>query len=237
MFHVEQSIAFRTACRANGVEITSRQLELFVQYAELLSEWNAKLNLVSRKNEQNLWASHFLHSISPLFGRSVADRLSLLDIGTGGGLPGIPLAILKERWSVTLMDSIAKKVFAVQDIVGRMGLKNVGVVNGRVEDAAVMEEGRGKFQMVIARGVAPLVQLAKWSRPYLAKGRSPVVGGISHVLPVPSLVAFKGGDLEGELRELRVKVPGAVAWVCDLVFTGSGEAGLEGKKLVVVQFT
>jgi len=237
MFHVEQSIAFNNTCRANGLHLTPQQLETFEKYADLLGEWNAKINLVSRKDEQNLWGSHFLHSISPFFGRSVPDELRVLDIGTGGGLPGIPMAIVKSGWVITLMDSIGKKVLAIQDIVERLGMGRIDVVNGRAEDVAIVGERRGKYHMVVARGVGPLVQLAKWSRPYLIKRTAPVGETAAKVLPVPSLVVFKGGDIERELKELRVKVPGTVQWVGDLVFPGSIESGLEGKKLVVLQFT
>ncbi len=237
MFHVEQSIAFYNTCRANGLLLTPQQLDSFEKYASLLREWNAKVNLVSRKDEENLWGSHFLHSISPLFGRSVPSDLRVLDIGTGGGLPGIPMAIVRTGWVVTLMDSIGKKSLAIQDIVERLGIGRIDVVNGRAEDGAIVEGGRGKYHMVVARGVAPLVQLARWSRPYLIKRTLPFGEASARVLPVPSLVAFKGGDIEGELKELRVKVPDAVQWVGDLVFPGSIESGLEGKKLVVLQFT
>jgi 16S rRNA (guanine527-N7)-methyltransferase len=237
MFHVEQSIAFNNICSANGLRLTPEQLETFERYAGLLLEWNAKINLVSRKDEQNIWSSHFLHSISPLFGRSVPEKLRVLDIGTGGGLPGIPMAIVKSGWTVTLMDSIGKKALAVQDIVERLGMGRVDVVSGRAEDAANVGGRRGKYDLVVARGVAPLVQLAKWSKPYLMNRTTPVEETAGRILPVPSLVAYKGGDMEGELRELRVKVPGTVQWVGDLVFGGSAESGLEGKKLIILQFT
>jgi len=237
MFHVEQSIAFNNCCRANGLHLSNQQIETFEKYAGLLREWNAKINLVSRKDEQNLWGNHFLHSISPFFGRSVPGDLRVLDIGTGGGLPGIPMAIVKPGWAVTLMDSIAKKVLAIQDIVERLGMERIEVVRARAEDGAVVRERRGRYHLVVARGVAPLVDLARWSRPYLMKGTSPVEGTAEKQLPVPSLVAFKGGDIESELKELRVKVPGAVQWVGTLVFPGSTELGLEEKKLVVLQFT
>lgn len=237
MFHVEHLLAFSNTCRANGLQLTTQQLELFRRYADLLMEWNAKINLVSRKDEDNIWEGHFLHSISPLFGRTVQADVNLLDIGTGGGLPGIPLAIVNDGWSVTLMDSIRKKSVATQDIVVRLGMKKIEVVNGRAEDAEILRTRRGKYQMVVARGVAPLVQLVAWSRPYLARNTTPVGEMLANALPVPSLLAYKGGDLEDELKELRVKVPGTKQSVHELIFHGSAEAGLEGKKLVVVQFT
>ena len=255
---MEQSILFNNICRINGLNLSPQQVDLFERYAGLLLEWNAKLNLISRKDQENLWESHLLHSVAILFGRRVPEEIRVLDVGSGGGLPGIPLAIVKPGWSVTLLDSIGKKTLALQDIVGRLGTGRIEVVNGRVEESAIIAGRRGKYDLVVARGVAPLAQLAKWSRPYLKK-RPEVTNeknevtkekneatdeknevtraGPGKFLPVPSMLAYKGGDLEEELKELRIKVHGTVQRVDHLVFPGSAEAGLEGKKLVVLQFT
>ncbi len=248
---MEQSILFNNICRTNGLNLSREQVDLFERYAGLLLEWNAKLNLISRKDQENLWESHLLHSVAILFGRRVPEEIRVLDVGSGGGLPGIPLAIVKPGWSVTLLDSIGKKTNALQDIVGRLGTGRIEVVNGRVEESAIIAGRRGKYDLVVARGVAPLAQLAKWSRPYLTKKtevtkekhevtdeKNEVTReGPGKFLPVPSMVAYKGGDLEEELKELRIKVHGTVQRVDHLVFPGSAEAGLEGKKLVVLQFT
>jgi 16S rRNA (guanine527-N7)-methyltransferase len=237
MFHVEQFLAFSNTCRENGLHLTQEQLDALQRYVEVLREWNAKVNLVSRKDEENIWGSHILHSVSLLFGREFPESIRVLDIGTGGGLPGIPLAILRSGWSVTLMDSIGKKTTALQDIVERLGLSKVDVVNGRAEDKVILQERRGKYLMVVARGVAPLVDLAKWAKPYLAEGvRGGSVAAVGRVA-LPALVAYKGGDLEGETRDLRIKVQRTKQQVIDLVFRGSAEAGMEGKRLVIVQFT
>jgi len=237
MFHVEHFLSFSNTCRENGLHLTSQQLESLRQYVEILREWNSRVNLVSRKDEENIWEGHILHSVSIFFGRKFPSGLNVLDLGTGGGLPGIPLAIVNASWRVTLMDSIGKKTTALNDIAERMGLASVDVVNGRAEDRAILEKRRGTYHMVVARGVAPLVDLAKWSKPYLVKHAPASADASEATVPVPSLVAYKGGDLDAEVRDLRVKVAGVKYDVHDLVFRGSAEAGLEGKKLVVVQFT
>lgn len=237
MFHVEHFLAFSTTCRENGLFLSQQQIELLRTYVALLLEWNAKLNLISRKDEQNIWGSHILHSVSLLFGRTMPGAIRVLDIGTGGGLPGIPLGILNPGWSLTLMDSIGKKVTATSDMVGRLGIGNIDVVQGRAEEPSALASRRGKYDLVVARGVASLVQLAGWSRPYLKRGHVADRDMEGERLPLPSLAAYKGGDLESELRELRIKVPGAVAGVSPLVFRGGAVAGLEEKKVVVVQFT
>jgi 16S rRNA (guanine527-N7)-methyltransferase len=235
---VEPLIAFEKICRSNGVHLTGEQLGLFEKYAALLLEWNAKVNLISRKDEQNLWTSHLLHCISPMFLFTMPAEARVLDMGTGGGLPGVPLAIANPGWRVTLLDSIAKKTTAIKDIVERMGIAGVEVVNGRAEDRDVVGLRKGKFDLVIARGVAPLVELAVWSRPYLSRVATPAgTSALKPALRTPALVAYKGGDLDTEMKALRVKVPGAGTMLTDLVFTGSSESGLEEKKLVVLQFT
>jgi len=237
MFHVEQLLAFGNICRENGLHLSSEQAELLREYAELLLEWNGKVNLVSRKDEENLWNSHILHSVAPFFRLRFPAEIRVLDIGTGGGLPGIPMAIINPGWRVTLMDSIGKKMLAVQEIIEKLGLMNAEVVNGRAEDAEILGSRRNKFDMVVARGVAPLAQLSRWSRPYLVKRRGEPGTRSNSEMPLPALLAYKGGDLDDELRELRIKAAWAAPVICDLVFPGSAESGFEGKKLVVVQFT
>ena len=233
---MEHFLAFSKTCRENGLVLSPQQVDLFRKYVELLREWNLRVNLVSRKDEENLWSSHILHSVALVFGRSLPEKIRVLDIGTGGGLPGIPLGIVNPGWSLTLMDSIGKKSLATQDIVDRLRMENLEVVNGRAEDPGILGKRRGAYHMVVARGVAPLAQLAKWSRPYLKKRSEADSGNSDQGIALPALVAYKGGDLEGELRELRIRAPETLPAVSDLVFVGSAESGLEEKKLVVVQF-
>jgi 16S rRNA (guanine527-N7)-methyltransferase len=108
MFHVEHSIEFAHICRKNGLVLSDEQLRLLSLYAALLLAWNAKVNLISRKDEENFWLSHLLHCIAPMFLFAMPASARVLDIGTGGGLPGVPLAIANPGWSVTLLDSIGK---------------------------------------------------------------------------------------------------------------------------------
>jgi 16S rRNA (guanine527-N7)-methyltransferase len=237
MFHVEHPVVFDNTCRRNGLLLNPGQIEQLVLYVNILLEWNSRVNLVSRKDEENIWESHILHSVSRLFGREFPDELVVLDIGTGGGLPGIPLAIAKPGWSVTLLDSIGKKTVALTDIVQRMGMERVNVVNGRAEDREIVGKRKGRYDLVVARGVAPLTDLAKWARPYLRPSSPHARTNSPEAFPLPSLVAYKGGDLAGELQDLRVKVPATRQAVTDLVFHGSIEAEIEGKKIVVIQFT
>lgn len=239
MFHVKHSQDVQVICRKNGLELTDGMVAELEQYVTLLLEWNAKVNLVSRKDQENIWGGHVLHALSMLFRIRLPEAMRVLDLGSGGGIPGIPLAIINPGWSVALMDSIQKKCAAVQDIVERMGLAaRVEVIVGRAEEKSVVEKRRGTVDVVVARGVAPLADLVKWSKPYLRKvvDGGPVVndaGGIVRVTP-PVLIAYKGGDLEGEIKEMKMKTGRIVAADVPIAFAEAEECGLTGKTILVV---
>ncbi|MBI4535707.1 MAG: 16S rRNA (guanine(527)-N(7))-methyltransferase RsmG, partial [Ignavibacteriae bacterium] len=121
---------------------------------DLLLEWNSKLNLISRKDEQRVWTSHILHSLSILFLVRIPKRSKVLDLGTGGGLPGIPISIARPDISVTHVDSIHKKVVAVKDVIERLHLTNASVVCSRAEDLPGEHPGQEvRYHIVVSRGV------------------------------------------------------------------------------------
>jgi 16S rRNA (guanine527-N7)-methyltransferase len=171
MFHVKHSQDVQDICRKNGLELSEEMVAGLEQYVSLLLEWNAKVNLISRKDQENIWGGHILHSLSMLFRLRLPAGIRVLDLGSGGGLPGIPLAIVNPEWSVSLLDSIQKKCTAVQDIVTRMDMaKRVEVIVGRAEEKSVMDKRRVAFDVVVARGVASLADLVRYAKPYLKKG-------------------------------------------------------------------
>jgi len=239
MFHVKHSQDVQVICRKNGLELTDSMMAQLEQYVSLLLEWNAKVNLVSRKDEENVWGGHILHALSLLFRIRLPEKIRVIDLGSGGGLPGIPLAIANPGWSVGLLDSIQKKCAAVQDIVTRMELApRVEVIAGRAEEKVAMEKRTGTIDVVVARGVAPLADLVKWSKPYLRKpvDEGPAVedvGGIVTVRP-PALIAYKGGDLEGEIKEMKMKTGRVVGANVPIAFPEAEESGLTGKTILVV---
>jgi len=235
MFHVKHSELTPGLFRRHGLEAGVEQLELLDRYVELVLEWNARINLISRKDEENIRVQHLLHSIAPLFVLTLPEKLTVMDLGSGGGFPGIPLAILRPGWTVVLVDSIRKKTLALEDMVARLGLGSVRVVTGRVEEKDMQASLRGKFDLILARGVASLMKLAVWSRPFVRRGAGNAVevrraGESGHCL-LPLLLAYKGGDLTAEIKEAQIKAGVKQATVVDLTFPG-GE-GME-KKLVLV---
>lgn len=184
-------------------DLTDRQREQFALLDDLYADWNAKVNVVSRKDIDRLQTRHVLHSLA--IARVVAFRpgTSILDVGTGGGFPGIPLAILFPEARFTLIDSIGKKIRVVEDVVRRLGLENVRAVHGRAEEV------RESFDFVVSRAVTDLSAFLPWVR-----GR--VVPGGTNTL-ANGILALKGGDPSGALgAELdAVKKPYALYSVAD----------------------
>ena len=227
-------------CRENGLRLEEEQASQLRRYVELLKEWNARVNLISRRDEDNIWWSHILHSLSILFFVQPSPGMSLLDLGTGGGLPGIPLAVVRNDLHIVLLDSIRKKTAAVQDMVDRLLLANVQVETGRAEEIGLKDGFSGSIDIVLARAVAPLEDLVRWSKPLLhgakAKDVPHRLAGIpGRPLRTPLLIALKGGDLSEEIRRAQQKARTGVITASALVFPGSEEIGLDDKRLVTVE--
>ncbi len=198
-------------------DFTPEQLSQLEQLGPLYHEWNEKINVISRKDIEALYEKHVLHSLTIAAMCSFDDGAHVVDIGTGGGFPGIPLAIFFPNVEFLLSDSIGKKIKVVQEVASAIGLKNVTAVHGRVEEI----KGR-KFDYAVSRAVAPLSELWKWINPVLKRGQK------SEDLP-NGLICLKGGDLQKEIKESGVN---AEAWDVHDIFP---EPFFEEKYLIYVQ--
>ena len=171
-------------------EITSEQLAQFQQLVPLYTEWNARINVVSRQDIDNLEERHILHSLAIAKVFQFKPGASILDLGTGGGFPGIPLAIFFPEAMFTLVDGTGKKIRVVQEITAALGLKNVTALHARVEELKMS----GRFDFVISRAVTSLDKLMDWSFKLLKK---------KHIHAYPNgVIALKGGDLRPEIKAL-----------------------------------
>src|SRR5712691_1942891 len=171
-------IWLQNICRKNNTEFTDEQANQMESYVSLLLQLNHHINLISRKDVENVWERHILHSISPLFTINMPGDFTILDLGTGGGLPGIPLKIMSPSLEFTLVDSVQKKIKAVSEMIQTLKLTHVTTIWSRAEELSKMPEFKKRFDVVICRAVAPLKELIKWSEPLLKAGSDR--NGIKH---------------------------------------------------------
>ncbi|KIC95726.1 16S rRNA methyltransferase [Flavihumibacter solisilvae] len=175
-------------------DFTPRQLEQFRALEGLYTDWNSKINVISRKDIDQLYSNHVLHSLAIAAAFTFPPGSKIIDIGTGGGFPGIPLAIFFPEVEFLLADSINKKLKVVAGVADEIGLKNVVTRHTRVEDIKDR-----KFDYVVSRAVAPLGDLWRWSKPLLAKRPS------DGEHPASGLICLKGGDLAAEISASGVR--------------------------------
>jgi len=177
-------------------DFTPAQLEQLKALDELYKDWNSKINVISRKDIEGLYEKHVLHSLSIAAVFDFPPGSEIIDIGTGGGFPGIPLAIFFPEVKFHLVDSIAKKLKVVQGVADAIGLKNLTTQHTRAEEIK-----NRKFDFVVSRAVAPLKDLWKWSKPLLRSRESGVRSQESDSTHKPGLICLKGGDLTNEISE------------------------------------
>ena len=173
-------------------EITDEQKQQFEKLEQLYTEWNEKINVISRKDMDGLYEKHILHSLGIAKVMPFADGTKVVDVGTGGGFPGIPLAILFPEVSFTLIDSIGKKIKVVEAVSERLGLKNVTAVHGRAEKL------KEKFHFVVSRAVTQMSEFLHWLKGKFEKEQfNEKHNGVLYL---------KGGDLAEELAGLRCEI-------------------------------
>lgn len=171
-------------------DITEKQKEQFAQLYDLYVDWNSKINVISRKDIENLYTHHVLHSLGIAKLITFRDGSKIMDIGTGGGFPGIPLAILFPECKFLLVDSIGKKVLTVAGgVASAIGLTNVECRHARAQDV------KEKFDFVVSRAVMPLPDLVQIAKKNIAKEQR-------NILP-NGLICLKGGDLQAEMKPFK----------------------------------
>jgi len=169
-------------------DFTPHQIQQFEALEELYKEWNAKINVISRKDIDSIYLHHVLHSLSIAAIADFQPGTEAIDIGCGGGFPGVPLAIFFPEVKFHLVDSIAKKLKVVEAVAEGAGIKNITTQHTRAEDIK-----NKKFDFAVSRAVAPLKDLWQWAGPLLRKGHKQEMAN--------GLICLKGGDLAQEIFE------------------------------------
>jgi 16S rRNA (guanine527-N7)-methyltransferase len=167
-------------------DLTAIQIEQFSKLQELYKDWNLKINVVSRKDIDELYLRHVLHSLAIAKVVQFKPGSKVLDVGTGGGFPGIPLAILFPETQFHLVDSIGKKIKVVNEVAEGLGLTNVKTTNGRVEEV------KDTYDFIVSRAVAQMETFVRWTRGRISKKQN-------HNLK-NGILYLKGGDLSDELK-------------------------------------
>jgi 16S rRNA (guanine527-N7)-methyltransferase len=201
-------------------DLTEQQEQQFEMLYELYSDWNEKINVVSRKDIDALYEKHILHSLSIAKFIEFREGTRILDIGTGGGFPGIPLAILFPECEIVLCDSIGKKVHVAENIAETIGLRNTEFVIGRVEQL------KEKFHFIVSRAVAPMEQLYRWTQHY-------IMHEDQFNSKTNGYLLLKGGDLAEEAKALKAHNRKLMIQEIDLSSYFS-EPFFETKKLIYI---
>ena len=177
-------------------DFTPKQIEQFTALEALYTDWNAKINVISRKDIESLYEKHVLHSLSIAAAFEFPDGLQIIDIGTGGGFPGVPLAIFFPQVQFHLVDSIGKKLKIIEAVKEELGLMNITTQHIRAEEIKDR-----KFDFAVSRAVAPLIDLIRWSRPLLKTTSFKVQEADGERVYKSGLICLKGGDLNQEIKD------------------------------------
>ena len=170
-------------------DISEKQKQQYAALYDLYKDWNEKINVISRKDIENLYTHHVLHALAIAKTLSFRPGTKVLDFGTGGGFPGIPLAIMFPEVEFKMIDGTGKKIRVVNEVASAIGLENINAVHLRGE------EEKGKYDFVVSRAVMPLPDLMKIiKKNFLKEGRNSLPNG---------LICLKGGNVEGEMKPYR----------------------------------
>lgn len=168
-----------------GKELTGRQREQFAALYEAYAEWNAKINVISRKDFDSLYLKHVLHSLAIAEVCRFDAGARICDVGSGGGFPAVPLAVMFPEAGFTAVDSIRKKTEVIKGVAEAVGLENITVVNGRAEEI------NARFDYVVSRAVTDMKTLLQWTWGKIEKGKKGTLPN--------GIICLKGGDLAEEL--------------------------------------
>jgi 16S rRNA (guanine527-N7)-methyltransferase len=227
---MRDSLWFKNIFSASGFYIDDIKLSKLSEYSELLIKKNQEVNLISSKSESNFWEEHILHSLSFLLKVKINEKAKILDLGAGGGLPGIPLKIIYPNLKITLLDSTQKKIIADKEMINALGLKGINAISGRAEEIKSEPLLKETFDYVISRAVGQLDKLFDWGLPFLSKK----IIADDGIVPTRTLLVLKGGDISEEIKKVERNKHFDKLEVIDIVFDGSSELFNPDKKLIIM---
>lgn len=182
----------------------------FVLYRDLLKEWNQKINITSIEDDEEIYLKHFIDSVLLLNKDNMNENKKIIDVGTGGGFPGLPLKIINDNFEVTLLDSLRKRIDFLKEVSNVLNLKNVKLIHGRAEDFGQNKEYRENYDICVSRAVAPLNVLSEYCIPFVKVGgyfAAYKSDNISQEI-TNSDKAIK--ELGGRIKEIKeISIPGA----------------------------
>lgn len=211
-----------TICSSNGIVLSLEQLKSLERYHNELKYWNTKINLISRKDEENILERHILHSLTLVKYIDFKPKSKIIDVGSGGGLPGIPVKIACPEVDMLMVDSIRKKIKTTEMFAKHTGLRKVSCLCSRVEDLASDISYKNKFDFVISRAVAKTMQIVDWTLPLIKKNAS--------------ILLLKGGNLDDEIYETKKMFPFLDISVIDIDIFSCPYFKNEEKKIVVCRY-
>ncbi len=142
----------------------------FISYRDLLKQWNQKINITSIEDDEEIYLKHFIDSVLLLNKDNINENKKIIDVGTGGGFPGLPLKIINNNYKITLLDSLRKRIDFLQEVVNALSLSNVKLIHGRAEDFGQNKEHRENYDICVSRAVAPLNVLSEYCIPFVKVG-------------------------------------------------------------------
>lgn len=209
-------------CWDNGFNPEPMRNERLAFFAQLVVEKNKKVNLISRRDVDSIIENHIF--ISAYITKFLPEKVTrFLDIGTGGGFPGIPLAIMRPDLRGVLADSTGKKIDAVKEFIDKLKISNVIAENARVESPEFIEKYKGSFDLIVSRAVVPIIILFRYSLPLIKEKAF--------------IVAMKGGNLDEEFQKAELKYKSFIkkSTVFELAYKPTNLRNKKGKKLVVIE--
>lgn len=190
MASLNTELLCRGAKHALNIDLTDTQIQLYEQFADMLVDWNAnRLNLTRLVSPEDIAVKHILDSLQLIKAITIPQNARIIDIGTGAGIPGIPLKIMRPDLTITLLDSTAKKLRFCSEFISQAGLSNIDVIHGRAEEISRTPSYSKQYDMAVSRAVASLDKLLPWCHPFVIKGGT--------------IIAMKGPLADEELEAAR----------------------------------